>query len=93
MITHKLKQRWSDICGAGHSVGAQRSRVCMCVLQLQRQCVHLCVCLTKGEHCCGLHTHQALQEKPDKGGLFTIIMHLIFGHQTLLPGLITRSLI
>lgn len=55
--------------------------------------VYVCVCLTKGMHYCELHSHKALQEQPDKGGLFTIIMHLIFAHQTLLPGLITRSLI
>lgn len=64
-----------------------------CILLLYSQCVCVCVCLTKGMHYCESHSHKALQEEPDKGGLFTIIMHLIFAHQTLLPGLITRSLI
>lgn len=52
-------------------------------------CARVCVGLTKGTCYCD----EALQEEPDKGGLFTIIMHLIFAHQTLLPGPITRSLI
>lgn len=64
-----------------------------CRLLLHSRCVRVCVCLTKGMHYCESHSHEALQEESDKGGLFTIIMHPIFAHQTLLPGLITRSLI
>lgn len=102
MIRNKLCQRLSDIQGAGGclqwSVKDQQRCIyalcccscCVCVCQ----CVCTCIYLSdQGHTLLWAAQPEALQEQLDKGGLFTIIMHLISAHQTLLPGLITRSLI